>query len=328
MASTSRGWSGGSPVPGDVLECLEELGITVTRIINEEAWAICPGHLSRLGRPNRHPNKWSVNLDTGEHSCFSCGFRGSFATLVREVLGYDRHDAEQWVRRRGGVARLRRILDYSQGRIDREQEDSRIRPWNEARLALFTEPPAEALSARRVSSGSVKQYGVLWDEKEKNWILPIRDPHTGALWGYQEKGEGWFSNKPYQVPKSETLFGIDCFDSRTALLLESPLDDLRCATAGVDGALSSFGVQISDTQLEIAFDIAEVVIFGMDNDAAGIKKSLELKERYLKSGKRIKFLNYEQITWAKDLGTEGVSVEQIQWAYQNAIPLVNYRPCF
>lgn len=323
----SSGWNKPkNVVPGDVLACLEELGINVARIIHEEAWAICPGHESRLNRKNRRPNKWSVNIETGEHSCFSCGFSGSFVTLVQEVKGYDRSDAEQWVRNRGGVSRLRRVLADSQGWSADLERDAGIPAWNEARLALFNAPPFEALDGRRISQGAVTHYGVLWDSKKENWILPIRDPNTGELWGYQEKGEGWFCNKPAKVNKADTLFGIETLTGRTAILLESPLDCLRLHTAGISGGVSSYGVQVSDTQLELLFDRAEIVIFALDNDEVGLRKMWELRQKYLKSGKRIKFVDYTHIPNAKDLGTEGVTDEDIQRAILNAKSLLRYRP--
>lgn len=321
--SITKGWGngGGQAVPGDVLSCLLELNIQVVRVVHGEAWAYCPGHLKRLGKPNQHPNKWSVNLETGQHSCFSCGFRGSFGTLVQEVLGYDRSDAESWVRRRGGVQRLRRALGVS---ADREQPEQGLRAWNEARLALFTDPPDEELQQRGLSSGSVSHYGVLWDTENSRWILPIRD-ESGKFLGYQEKGKGWVSNKPSQVQKGDTLFGLHCLRGTTLILVESPLDCLRLYTAGLDGAVSSFGVQVSDRQLELLFDYAEVVIFALDNDEAGIKKSLELRQKFLKSGRRIRFANYDHIPDAKDLGTDGVSDNEIQRAILEAKSILRYR---
>jgi len=268
-----------------------------------------------VGKDNVHADKWSVNIETGQHSCFSCGFSGSFVYLVQEVKGYDRHDAAQWVRSRGGIAGLRRVLGASSAH---QQGDSRVSPWNESRLALFTDPPDSARLERGISSGAVEHYGVLWDEQNENWILPIRDPYSGELWGYQEKGPGWFCNKPARMQKSETLFGIDCFDSQTAIVLESPLDCLRLHTAGVYGGLASCGVQISDAQLNILFDIAERVVFALDNDEAGLNKMWELRNRYLSSGRRIHFANYDHIPWAKDLGTEGVTDSDIQKAIQNS----------
>ena len=322
----SSGWAERSaPIPGDVLSSLEELGIEVVRIVHGEAWAFCPGHFNRVGKHNTRPNKWSVNIETGQHSCFACGFSGSFVYLVQEVKGYDRADAEQWVRNRGGVARLRRVLADSSGRSRDLEGDARVQPWNEARLALFNAPPYSALDERRISSGAVEHYGVLWDPKKENWILPIRNPETGELWGYQEKGPGWFCNKPGRVPKGDTLFGIGALSGSTAILLESPLDCLRLYTAGISGGVSSFGVGVTDKQLDILFDKAEVVIFALDNDEVGLRKMWELRQRYLRSGKRIKFVDYTHIPWAKDLGTEGVTDKDIQQAIIKANSLFKYR---
>lgn len=323
-SNIQKGW-GGTPTPGDVMSSLEELGIAVVKLTYNEAWAYCPGHESRLGRKNNKPNKWSVNIETGTHSCFSCGFSGSFVTLVQEVKGYDRADAEQWVRSRGGVARLRRVLGVSPDRLER---DSGVREWNEARLALFTDPPDSARERRGISAGSVNHYGIRWsDGDDPCWILPIRSPETGKLWGYQEKSEtGWVSNKPYGVTKSETLFGIEKFDNPYALVLEAPLDTAVAYTSSIFGGLATFGVKISDAQFEILFDLGVPVIFGLDNDEAGIAMSLKIKERYLRSGLPIKFLNYSHIPKAKDIGSDGVTIADRQKAVLTAHSLINYRP--
>lgn len=313
--------TGDIPVPGDVLEALDKLGVQVVRCIQNEAWAFCPGHAARLGRSNTTPNKWSINLETGLHSCFSCGFSGSFVTLVQEVLHYERRDAVQWVRNHGGVRRLRGSLDSS---TERFQPDAGLHPWTEARLALFTEPPDSALSQRRVSAGSVEHYGVLWDKDR--WVLPIRDPYTGSLWGYQEKTEnGWVSNAPDRVPKADTLFGINCFAGDTVVLLESPLDCLRLYTAGISGGVSSFGVNVSTAQIKLLLDIAKTVVIALDNDEAGIRESLSLKRSLLKRGRDIRFFNYSHIPEAKDIGTFGVSDQDIRQGFDSALNLITYR---
>ncbi|APC46364.1 DNA primase [Streptomyces phage BRock] len=323
MRSTGRtsksGWgSTGIPIPGDVLGSLDELGIRVVRLGFGEAWALCPGHYERLGRENNKPNKWSINVDTGQHSCFSCGFSGSFVSLVQEVLGYERSDAEEWVRDRGGVERVRR---YLQSASHGEQPVPR-REWNESRLALYGDAPHHARERRRISAGSLSHYGVLWDEENEQWILPIRDPETFELWGYQEKSEeGHFANRPARVHKSETLFGIDCFIGRTAILLESPLDCLRLYSAGIYGGVSSFGAKVSEAQMDLLFDVAEVIIIAMDNDEPGRLAAREIKEKYLRSGKTIKFINYDGIE-GKDIGEPNVTDVQIRQSILTATPMV------
>lgn len=318
MTSTPRRYSE-DPVPGDILAALDRLGIEVVRCTRNEAWARCPGHYARLGRDNNTP-KWSVNLDTGLHSCFSCGFSGSFVSLVREVLSNDWHDAAAWVRGFGSRWGVRGVLDSSPERLERVD---RIQPWTEARLALFTEPPDSACSQRGVSPGSVEKYGVLWDKDR--WILPIRDPCTGSLWGYQEKSEsGWVSNKPDEVRKSDTLFGAHCFEGTTAVVLESPLDCLRLYTAGIPGGVSSFGVNISDAQLDWLLDRAEVIIFAFDNDLEGVKMSLKMKKRLFRRGRDVRFFDYSHVSAAKDIGTFGVSDLDIRCGVDNALDIVSY----
>jgi DNA primase len=101
---------------------------------------------------------------------------------------------------------------------------------------------------------------------------------------------------------------------------------LRLHTAGIGGGVSSFGVGVTERQLDLLFDRAEIVIFALDNDEVGLRKMWELRQRYLRSGKRIKFIDYTHIPWAKDIGTEGVTDQDIQKAILKAKSLLNYRP--
>lgn len=313
-----NGWGiSGVVRPGNVLSALDELGIRVHNIKDGEAWAYCPGHFSRLGRQERRPDKWSVNIETGQHSCFSCDFSGSFVFLIQEVLNVDRRTAEEWVRSRGGTERFRRYLSASS---DRELPEPR-RAWNESRLALFGDPPRGRLEHRRISSGSVKHYGVLWDRENDNWILPVRDPDTYEFWGYQEKSEdGYFNNKPAGISKGETLFGIDCFGERTAVLLESPLDCLRLYTAGILGGVASYGAKVTAAQMNLLFDRAEVIVLALDNDDAGRSAIMSLRNRYISSGRTIKVFNYQGIE-AKDIGEESVTDLQILQGIRTATSL-------
>lgn len=314
---TTNGWgSGGIPVPGDVLAALDELGIQAVKLKDGEAWAYCPGHPENLGRQESKPDKWSVNLTSGQHSCFSCGFEGSFVFLVQEVLNVSREDAAQWVRSRGGIERVRR---YLQAPADREQHVPR-REWNESRLALFGAPPEPERSRRGLSEGAVNHYGVLWDRESEHWILPVRDPDTFDLWGYQEKGNAYFDNKPARIPKGQTLFGIDVFEGPIAVLLESPLDCLRLYTAGIMGGVASYGAKVTEAQMDLLFDRASVIIIALDNDDAGREQARKLRMKYLRSGKSIKFLNYSGIE-GKDIGEPGTTDKQIRNAVMTSVPL-------
>lgn len=75
---------------------LERLGIAVTQRDGAERWARCPAHA-----PDKSPS-WSVNVHTGQHHCFSCGWGGGAAALVIRALDADRlawtdADAMAWL---------------------------------------------------------------------------------------------------------------------------------------------------------------------------------------------------------------------------------------
>ena len=285
----AKGWDAfATPVPGDALSCMEELGIEVIRVTGDEAQAKCPAHLERTGKEDSHPS-FSVHVEEGIFNCFSCGYRGAFVALVEYMLKCDREEAVGWVRARGGIERVKRVLDESQGlRIQTRDTTLQI---NEASLALFVDPPADALSKRGISLDAAQHYGVLWDADKDRWITPIRDPDTGKLWGWQAKNERYFRNLPTDVKKSKTLFGLEQFVDGPATLIESPLDVPRIYTAGVKGGLSSYGAGVSEAQMKIIMTVTDELIVGLDNDRDGTTYSKWINATYGKS-MILSFLNY------------------------------------
>lgn len=329
-ARPGRGWktvaSDSIPIPGDVEGAMEELGIKIYRVSDMEVAGWCPAHEERTGKQDKH-SSWSVLREdkvdaagnvvhAGTHNCFSCGFKGSFVSLVEYVLGVEVDDAENWVRERGGIERAKKTLR-------RRQEDANpltvdtSKQINEASLALMVAPPAEKLAARNLDPYSALTYGVLWDTEKDCWIIPIRDPDTGKLWGWQEKNERFFKNYPIKINKSKTLFGLHQFEGNTAVLMESPLDVVRLHSAGVDGGLGSFGVQVSKVQMELVLDWAETLIVALDNDPDGDKISKQIQRQY-SSRVRLRFLNYDAAPKAKDIGD--MTDEQIHRAIETAVP--------
>lgn len=267
-------------VPGDVLKCLDELGITVHRITGDEAVARCPGHLRLVGKEDHDPS-WSVNVETGVHNCFACGFRGPFAAVVREVLGLPTNEADSWVRSRGSLERIEQLL--TGGFIDELVRKPRAKTITEADLALCVPPPGDVLDTRNIDAAAAKAFGILYDYPKDLWITPIRDPETQALWGWQEKGvDGrFFRNRPRHVEKSRTLFGLDQPDiGRCAIMVEAPLDTAVIRSAGLAGALSSFGAAVSDAQMQIVLERFDLLILALDNDDDGRKHTERVYEQW------------------------------------------------
>jgi DNA primase len=291
---------------GRISALLDELGIDYY-INDDEAVAQCPSH------DDKHPS-WSVNLDSGLHHCFSCGFGGSLDTLVMTVLGLSYPEATSWIRGRAGLSLAKQWL-----------EPEKVAPSSELRLtdadlALFTPPPPLALESRKITAEGAKKYEVLWNPDKcewGTWIFPIRDPESYRLWGWQEKNERRFRNYPSGCRKSETLFGIRATEhDSTVILVESPVDAVRCFTSTGRTGVSSYGVHVSDQQLSLIHSRSERLILALDNDSAGVGETARICREF----KRLPVYVFDWAVneGAKDFGD--MKDEEIKEGISNAIP--------
>ncbi len=276
-------------VPNDMEQALNDLGIRVESETDDELKARCPGHFTRVGKTDHRPS-WSINRNSGLHHCFSCGYKGSFSSLVADTLGVSEFDADLWTLRNSKVERRSR----------RKKEPAPIR---ESALALFVEPPDSALRERQISRQAARHYGILWDPNKSAWVLPIRLPlvtrdtsERGELIGWQHKTKHSFRNYPTGVRKSTTLFGIDVVESETIFLVESPLDAARLYSEGFKGVVASFGVNVSKEQVELLHGMGMVVL-ALDNDKPGRQAMDDLHRRY-----RWPVIDYSVAPDTKDVG--------------------------
>lgn len=308
----------------DVTAVLEALGLDFEEH-GVEANALCPAHYARTGREDNSPSWW-INLDTGMHICFSCGYKGNLAQLVCDVnefyiktwdnkYVYDYDTARTWLSEMSAIP-IEKLLEMVKNLPNRIEEAPKPLEMSEARLAVFTAPPAEALAARNVTSESADKYGVMWDNKKATWILPLREPHFNRLMGWQEKGtiNRTFFNRPAGLQKSKTLFGIDAQNDSVVYVVESPLDCLRLHSAGFDGAVAICGATPSEDQVKL-LRYSEKVVCAFDNDKAGYKASEEMRKFARKYGMNLFFFNYGS-SGAKDPGD--LTDEQIAWGIANA----------
>ena len=314
-------------VPGDVPAALEALGLDV-EMRGEEAYALCPWHKDNAGREDRSIGSFSVNVETGLSYCWTCEGGGTFLELVKQMTGWHGWDAIGWVLKQG--------VDVGARQHARERREQRIVqakaqqiPITEASLAVYDAPPNEELYRRHINPEACRHYGIRWDDVESCWILPIRAP-DGKLMGWQEKHKRRVRNRPKFIEKQKTLFGIDVFRQKTAVLMESPLDPARIRTAGIKGGLASFGAAVSDEQVRLLVEVADTVILALDNpeiDAAGYRALWGgmhrrrwrpgLVER-LSPRVRVLLWNYDVAPDAKDPG-------DMEWddcleAYDTAVP--------
>jgi hypothetical protein len=281
----------------DVIATLDKLGVE-GRVQGEEFVARCPMHESRTGRPDNRPS-WSINTRNGMFNCFSCGYRGSLLSLVRDLNGdvQDIEQARDWVVR-PGLPKAVTLPDLTVAFTGPDVIDESV-------LGRFEAPPQWALDARKVTASACAHYGVLWDVGSESWILPIRDPYTRGLMGWQQKSQTSrsFMNYPTGVKKSRTLFGFHVFDQERMIVVESPLDAVRLLSEGITGAVAVYGAMVSTRQLSL-MSAADEVIFALDNprlDDAGKKSSMELLKSTRGILRSVRFFNYSR-TQAKDPG--------------------------
>lgn len=241
----------------DVPAALKRLGLDYEERFGE-AWRRCPGHFGRTGREDASPS-WSINLASGKHHCFSCGYGGNLPHLVSGMLRIGHTEAEAWL---ADPMLLAAAVEARLGARARRTGGAR----GEIDLSRFTLPPLHELAARRITLEAAVRYEILWDGR--GFILPLRDA-SAVLIGYQIKRGHYVRNRPLRVPKSLTLFGLGAFTGEAAVLVESPLDCARLWCAGIDGALACFGSAVSGAQVELLVATARRVVIALDNDNSG-----------------------------------------------------------
>ncbi len=301
-------------------DVLDRLGIEVISIAGDEVKGHCPAHLSRTGKIDNNPS-WSINAETGAHNCFSCKFRGNLATLIEYCQGIGFEEAKTWLDK--GEKDLSKAYERLMTTAPIQTD---YNPITESMLSAFKAPPVEALKSRGITAVAADYYEILWDEQRENWITVIRDPYSGKLLGWQEKGYRgrYFRNFPTGIEKSHTLFGYHQFNGGEIVVVESPLDVARLASVGVLGGVSTYGSAVSNSQLKLIRS-AERVVFAMDNDEAGLVSSQALLDYAKSTGMECWFFNYSK-TDMKDVG--GMSKAEIMFGLENARHLIKGKKAF
>ena len=293
----------------DLSSVLTELGVDVRRVGEREISGCCPVHLKTTGHIDRSPS-WSMNATTGAWICYSCGARGSLYSLISDLTGdYKSIWEVHSFLIQSGLDRL--------NTVEKEEPQPDI-DW--ISYNKFSDVPAHLLDSKNLDPTIARQYGVKWNPTNKSWVIPIVSSES-QLVGWQEKKKDWVRNYPVGVKKSESLFGIERFKSKVAVLVESPLDVVRLAgvTDEVSG-LATFGAYISKNQINLVSEVADSLIVAMDNDQAGIESSQRLWKTLPRFKDGVKWLKYAH-TNAKDLGDMTDSEIQIAIKEAQVLPL-------
>lgn len=280
----------------EMKDTLSRLGIEAVNTRGDEIQGYCPAHAERTGKEDRNPSWW-INSDTGQHICFSCNFKGGLYTLISYVEQIEFDKAREWLGSTSSLmSRFNRLTE------EKPQPLEETLVVTESMLHAFVDPPEEALAVRGLTSNAARAYELMWDSRKNNWIMPIRDPLTEKLLGWQEKGydRRYFNNQPAKVKKSLALFGYKNYVGGQMIVVESPLDVVRLASVGVMGGVATYGSIVSMAQFNLLRG-ADRLIFALDNDNAGKSSSMTLLDLCKEMGKEAWFFNYSG-TDMKDVG--------------------------
>jgi len=294
----------------EMQDTLNRLGVDVVSVRGSEIQCYCPVHKLIKGTEDRNPSFW-INADTGANLCFSCGHKGALTTLVSMIQGSDYEAAKAFIT--SGDVNLTNSLQRALKPKEIFEQPTFI---TESMLSAFIKPPSDVLKSRGLTAIAASKHQLLWDERHSNWITVIREPLTGKLLGWQEKGHRarYFKNQPIGVQKSTTLFGYSQYKRGTMIVVESPLDVVRLESVGISGGVATYGSAVSMVQFNLIRG-AEKVVFAMDNDNSGKSSSLNLLTLANEMGLECWFFNYAS-TNMKDVG--GMSKSEIEWGLENA----------
>ena len=294
----------------EMKDTLNSLGLEVNDTRGDEIQINCPAHKERTGKEDRNPSLW-INADSGAFICFSCQWKGNIYTLIEQVGG---------VAGGGNVDVAARVESSLRSRFQRLTNPKEIKHEepviiHESMLSAFKGVPNFICLSRGLLPDVAWKYGVRWNSNDKSWIIPIRDPLTNKLMGWQEKGhERRIFKNTTRVKKSDALFGYDLYEGGDMIVVESPLDVIRLASVGFPGGVAVYGCIVSDVQFNLIRG-GKRVIFAMDNDKAGNEATRDLLKRSKEAGLECWLFNYSQ-TDMKDVG--GMSQAEIVWGLENA----------
>jgi DNA primase len=295
---------------------LDDLGIEHVNVRGDEIQGFCPMHEQRTGKQDNNPS-WYINADTGAHICFSCEYRGNVVSLVSAIRNISYDEALDWLSTGGA------LLDAFERAISKpKQVFEELVYISEASLSAFTDPPEHALRARGITLGAAQKYGLKWDTQTESWIIPIRDPQTGQLQGWQLKAFNGrhFRNYPVGVKKSLGLFGYQQYQGGDMIVVESPLDVVRLASIGIPGAVAIYGAIVSDVQLKYLLT-SDRLVFALDADDAGKASSAKVVDYTESHNFEAWFFDYSN-TPMKDVG--GMSRAEVIIGLSNAKHSIRY----
>jgi DNA primase len=273
----------------------------VTSVSGDEFLCMCPWH------DDTSQGHLYVNGIKGLYLCMSCGAKGSLAnlSLPRIVVGSD--DVREKIER------------FRKGRKP-------IRFHPEAWLRQFDVPHDYWTQERGLPSEVVHQFRLGYDPFTNRCTMPLRDAHgriLGVTYRRLDGGKPKYLH-PKGFPTGKYLYGAWLLgEERTVALVEGQVDACRGWASRVP-ALALMGARITRDQIKALQHLGvRTVVLMLDNDAAGLRGTVQIAEAMKGSGIRVKSGWYRDY-WMGVKDPDGLSPQRYRKMYHSALPMTQW----
>jgi hypothetical protein len=254
----------------DVELVLDRLGIDYRLGNDGQANGLCPFH-------DEHRASWGISLDSGLWLCRACGEKGNLVQLASRIRGTSPYRAQAWMRSSmtGVMCAPAKPATIPEVRVSAR---------NFRRFWSADRPSDDLLESRRIDRATGSEYHLRADSD--TWLIPVTSSvDETVMLGWQRKGpEGHPVNIPAGMHFGSALFGYHQARGHwPRILVESPLDVATLASAGIRGAVASFGTCVSGEQAQALLALADSlnpVLLALDNDDAGRKATARLVKEH------------------------------------------------
>lgn len=241
--------------------------LTVVSETPSEYACYCPFH------SNTSSPAFYVNKKTGLWHCFnpSCGRKGSFATLARELAGKEIAWNHQ--------------PHYSDDDLisllsDEQPKEAPKQDWNTAfdRITVDYRNPTDLgklsyLLDRGYHAAVLEQFQIGYSERQNRIVIPARDEFFNLV-GFigRATSSDQFPKYLYSdnFPRRSTLFNLQNAKAhREVILTEGSLDAIRVHQAGFPNVVATLGASIPQEHHLMLNRYFDSIVLFFDNDDAG-----------------------------------------------------------
>jgi len=255
----------------------------------------CPFHDDKT-------ESFSININNGLYQCFACSAKGNLVEFIKLSYNLDYEQAKAYLLARSGldieninfedIAFKREIFNLTK---DKTAEDELVK-WpiisEDMVKRMYVGPdPYNYLLKRGFSEAAIKYFECGYSDdylgtgyvKRKRITIPGHNEY-GQLCGFI--GRTPIDEHPKYLytagyPKSNTLFNLHRAKTHSAqgiIVVEGSLDAMRIHDLGYPNVTAILGSALSIAQQKLLIKSTNKVYFMFDNDAAGLKATMNAIE--------------------------------------------------